>query len=47
MVCHGISQDSSSLGSHTDLASRAATETPSEFSEEEDDDDRSSPLDMT
>lgn len=45
MACQGISQDSSSLGSH--VPSRAATETPSEFSEEEEDDDRSSPLDMS
>ncbi|XP_052104406.1 transcription factor Dp-1-like [Mytilus californianus] len=45
MACQGISQDSSSVGSH--VPSRAATETPSEFSEEEEDDDRSSPLDMS
>lgn len=45
MACHGISQDSSGLGSHT--MSRSATETPSEFSEEEEEDDRSSPLDMS
>lgn len=47
LACQGISHDSSSLGSQTDLASRPATETPSEFSDEEDDDDRSSPLDMS
>lgn len=45
MACHGISQDSSSHTSHP--MSRSATETPSEFSEEEEDDDRSSPLDMS
>lgn len=42
----GLSRDSS-MGSHSDMPSRAATETPSEDFSDESDTDRSSPVDIS
>ncbi|KAJ8310373.1 hypothetical protein KUTeg_012238 [Tegillarca granosa] len=46
IATHGLSRDSS-MGSHSDMPSRAATETPSEDFSDESDTDRSSPVDIS